>query len=102
MRGKRLSRAYNKRHAVSTNKIIDRLGYSPAKHKHKVKKKMMQKLQARVMTPPVEREPKSYLKFGSFNINGMDIEVNWAINQLISDRGFDVSDSHHNIVKLSP
>ena len=102
MRGKRLSRAYNKRHAPRTNKIVDRLGYAPAKHKRKERRKMIQKLQARVMTPIVEPEPKNFLKFGSFNINGMDLEVNWAINQLISDRGFDVSDLYHKFVKLSP
>ena len=102
MRDKRLSRAYNKRHAIRTNKIIDRLGYSPAKHKHKEKKKMVQKLQARVLSPVVEPEPKTFLKFGSFNINGMDLEVNWAVNQLISDRSFDVSDLGHKIfVNLS-
>ena len=62
---------------------------------------MIQKLQVRVMTPVVEPEPKSYLKFGSFNINGMDLEVNWVINQLISSRSFDVSDLYHNILLSS-
>ena len=95
MRGKRVSRAYNKRHTIRTNKIIERLGYSPAKHKHREKKKMVQKLQARVLSPIVEPEPKNFLKFGSFNINGMDLEVNWAINQLVSDRSFYVIDLVH-------
>ena len=63
---------------------------------------MVQKLQARVLSPVVEPEPKTFLKFGSFNINGMDLEVNWAVNQLISDRSFDVSDLDHKIfVNLS-
>ena len=97
MRGKRLSRAHDKRHSLRTNKIIDRLGYAPAKHKRKERRKMIQKLQVRVMTPVVEPEPKSCLKFGSFNINGMDLEVNWVIHQLISSRSFD-----EYFVKLRP
>ena len=101
MVGKRVSRAYNKRHTIRTNNIIDRLGYSPAKNKHKEKKKMVQKLQARVLSSIVEPKPKNFLKFGSFNINGMDLEVNWAINQLVPDRNFDVSDLVHKILTTS-
>ena len=93
------SRAYSKRHAIRTNKIIDRLSYSPLKHKHKERRKLRQKLQARRLLPNTEPEPKCFLKFGSLNVNGIDLEVNWAINQLISDRGFDVSDSYHNCFK---
>ena len=93
----RAKRAYHKRHAHRTTKIIDRLGYSPAKHKHKEKKMLRQKLQARVFPLPSKPpEPKTILKFGSFNINGLDLGVNWAINQLVTTRGFDVSvKSHH-------
>ena len=52
---------------------------------------MRQKLQERVLVPPRDQEPKTFLKFGAFNINGWDLDVGWAINQLISDRSFDVS-----------
>ena len=87
----RLDRACHKRHAKRTSKIIDRLGYSPAKHKHKERRKMRQKLQERVLVHPRDQEPKTFFKFGAFNINGWDLDVGWAINQLISDRSFDVS-----------
>ena len=40
-------------------------------------------------TIPASLSPK--LKFGSFNVNGLDIEAAWAVEQLLTKRGFDVS-----------
>ena len=91
MGNKRLHRAYNKKHAKSTSKLIDRIAYSPAKHKNKERRRLRQELQSRVLQIPRDQEPRTFLKFGAFNINGWDLEVGWAINQLISDRCFDVS-----------
>ena len=34
--------------------------------------------------------PKSVLKFGSFNVNGLDLETSWAVGQLLQDNEFDV------------
>ena len=38
------------------------------------------------------------LKFGSLNINGLDIEAGWAAQQLLTNRGFDVSLIHKYII----
>ena len=73
-----------------TTKFIDRLTYSPTKHKNKKIKNMRDKLQAR---KPVTTKPdvqNTNIRFGSFNVNGLDLEVGWAIEQLLSNRGFDV------------
>ena len=37
--------------------------------------------------PPPERP---LLKFGSFNVNGLDAEAGYVIDELLKDRGFDV------------
>ena len=52
---------------------------------------MREKLQKQIR--PKENIPstKETLKFGSFNVNGLDIEARWAVEQLINTRGFDVS-----------
>ena len=30
------------------------------------------------------------IKFGSMNVNGLDVEATWAVQQLLDHRGFDV------------
>ena len=77
-----------------TTKLIDRLTYSPAKHKNKKVRELRAKLQKK---DPVIDKPEvqdTIIKFGSFNVNGLDLEVGWAREQLLSNRGFDV-----NIIK---
>ena len=74
-----------------TTKIIDRLTYSPARHKNKKVRDMRAKLQARKPSIPTRVIKEEKLKFGSFNVNGLDIEVSWAVQQLLQNRGFDVS-----------
>ena len=75
-----------------TGKIIDRTTYCPEKHKQNYTKKLRSKLESRV-----EKERKSTpsstssIKFGSININGLDLEASWAVDQLLSTRGYDVS-----------
>lgn len=82
-----------KRHSKKrTGRIIDRLTYCPKKHKNKKVEGMRRRqLQAKVPTPPKPPANKYTLKFGSFNVNGLDIEARWAIEQLVNTRGFDVS-----------
>ena len=87
---------------MRTKRIIDRLGYSPAKHKHKERRKMRQELQKRVFVTPKDQEPRTFLKFGAFNINGWDLDVGWAINQLTTDRCFDVRNNKIFENKLEP
>ena len=73
-----------------TTKLIDRLTYSPSKHKNKKVKDLRAKLQKK---EPVTAKPEvrnTTIKFGSFNVNGLDLEVGWAVEQLLYNRGFDV------------
>jgi hypothetical protein len=75
-----------------TSKIIDRLTYSPQKHKQKITKQLRKSLQARdSATPGPPPSTPTSIKFGSMNINGLDLEATWAVEQLLTKRGFDVS-----------
>ena len=82
-----------------TGRLIDRPTYCPAQHKRKYTKKLREKLQARRPTVP-DPEPSqvSTLKFGSININGLDLEASWAVDQLILNRGYDVGITENGIV----
>ena len=75
----------------STNKILDRITYNPQKHKHKVKKKLRQELQDKTITPTLTRAPPTTITFGSLNLNGLDLEASWAVEQLLTNKGLDVS-----------
>lgn len=76
---------------VETRKIVDRITYNPKKHKNKVIKELRKNLQQKVLKTPVPQAPSASLKFGSLNINGLDIEAGWAVGQLLTTKGFDVS-----------
>ena len=76
---------------VQTNKIIDRITFNPQKHGNKVKKKLRQKLGKGSTAPQLPITPAASLKFGSLNINGLDLEASWAVDQLLTTKGFDVS-----------
>ena len=54
-------------------------------------KSMREKLQMREMKDPKTSLPKTTLKFGSFNVNGLDLEVGWSVQQLLREREYDVS-----------
>ena len=82
-----------RQHQTSTNKIVDRITYSPNKHKHKGAKAMRNKIQDKVIPPPQPYIAPTTLKFGSFNVNGLDLEAGWAVQQLLSKRGYDVSNN---------
>ena len=85
-------RTHRKIRKKSTNKIIDRLTYSPDKHKQKSVKKMRQSLQSKPHQPTIKpRPPPTTMKFGSINVNGLDLEAGWAVQQLIKNPGFNVS-----------
>ena len=76
---------------LSTNKILDRITFNPQLHKHKVKKKLRQDLQKKEITPQLPQDPPSTITFGSLNINGLDLEASWAVEQLLVTKGLDVS-----------
>ena len=37
------------------------------------------------------KTPPAMIKFGSFNVNGLDVESSWAVQQLLREKGFNVS-----------
>ena len=76
-----------------TNKILDRITYSPKAHKQKMTRKLRQKLQLKNLPPDITAPPSTSLRYGSFNINGLDLEASWAVEELLNKRGFDVSAS---------
>ena len=81
-----------------SKKIVDRLTYNPSKHKQRKTRALRQELRN---NPPTENIPPAQqisLKFGSFNVNGLDVEAAWAVEQLLCGRGFDVRKNkyHHN------
>ena len=73
-----------------TAKVLDRITYNPAKHKNKNVRELRHKLQQKVVKAKVAKEPATTLKFGSLNINGLDLEAGWAVEQLLATKGFDV------------
>ena len=81
----------NRKSKPQTNKILDRITFSPQKHKQKVTRKLREKLQQKTLPTPTSPKPKTTLKFGSFNVNGLDLEASWAVEQILKNRGFDVS-----------
>ena len=88
----RHSLQHKDRHKIQTTKIMDRLTYSPKKHKQRRVKDMRERLQSKA-PPPASKPlpPPTKLKFGSFNVNGLDLEACWAVQELLDKRGFDVS-----------
>ena len=51
---------------------------------------MRQDLQSKAQVPSTVVPSVSTIKFGSFNINGLDFESSWAVEELLKSRGFDV------------
>ena len=58
-------------------KSLDRLTYIPKKHKQKVRAALRQKLQQKTIKPVKPVPLPSVIKFGSFNVNGLDLEAAW-------------------------
>ena len=81
----------NRVHKPQTNKLLDKITYNPKKHKQKVTKKLRKELQNKSIQNSAKSKPCSTsLKFGSHNINGLDLEASWAVQELLKSRGFDV------------
>ena len=76
---------------TDSKKIVDRITYNPMKHKQLATKNFRAKLQQKKIVNSPSSPPSPKIKFGSFNVNGLDIEAAWAIEQLLTKRGFDVS-----------
>ena len=76
---------YSKRHS-SSSKVVDRLTYNPTKHKQRKTRELRQKLQQKTLPIPKTLEPKTKMKFGSFNVNGLNVEATWAVQRLVETR----------------
>ena len=79
---------------LQTNKIVDRILYNPVKHKQKWTRKRRKELMSRAtMSRPATEESTTFtLKIGSFNVNGLDLETCYSIEELVKTRQLDVSD----------
>ena len=75
---------------LQTPKILDRLTYDPNKHKQKVTRELRHKLQKKALPSPPRSHTTTSLKFGSINLNGLDLETSWAVEQLVLKHEFDV------------
>ena len=88
----RNKRLFNKGKKPPSKKIIDRITYDPNKHKQSKNREMRRKMQKQpVATPSPPQAAPVKTKFGSFNVNGLDVESSWAVQQLLVNKGFDVS-----------
>ena len=88
MPGRQRPQAVKRLKRANTNKITDRLTYSP--HKQKYTRKLRDKLQSKPTVDVTPTPSSSSIRFGSMNINGLDMEANWAVEQLIAKKKFDV------------
>lgn len=82
---------FGNRQKVNSKKIVDKLTYNPAKHKQKLTRKSRMHLQQKIIPTHSPLIPPQTIKFGSFNVNGLDLEAAWAVDDLLKNRGFDVS-----------
>ena len=74
-----------------TNKTLDKITYSPATHKQKFTRSLRAQLQKRCLKPLKEPSlPNSTLKFGSFNIRGLNIESIVAVEHILENDRFNV------------
>ena len=90
-KSRRRNNWYSQHRKTDSRKIVGRLTYNPLKHKQKVTKELREKLQKKPTNTKNPVVPSPRLKFGSFNVNGLDVEGAWAIEQLLKRKGFDVS-----------
>ena len=92
MTGLKINGAIRKRKKkTDTDKIAGRLTYSPQKHKQQHTRRLRKDLQSKTHTPSAPATPPVTIKFGSININGLDMEAGWAVEQLIAKKNLDVS-----------
>ena len=76
---------------LRTTKFIDRLTYNPNKHKRKEARRRVKELQARAVQNQSSPDPKPVVKFGAINVNGLDLDSGWAVQELLKNKNFDVS-----------
>ena len=74
-------------------RIVERLTYDPLLHKQKSRKLLRQELMKR-WVPDAGSKPVDHdisMRFGSMNVDGIDLQVHWAASELIKKYDLDVS-----------
>ena len=90
--GKDRRRDFIKANKPSTSNSIDKLTYCPKKHKQKFVKKLRQQLQSRSKEVRVrENRPVRDLKFGSWNLDGIEAGTLETLDNMIRQEDLDVS-----------
>ena len=87
--GKKCKNSKDKRRAkkVNTKNIINKLTQPHTGARRNIRKENKIK---KTNVDPLPVEEREHLKFGSININVIDLQKHSAVHQLINDRGFDV------------
>ena len=75
-----------------SNQIVSRLSYCPTKDKGRYTGKLRAQLQAKELPSPASTVPISTIEIGAININGMDMESSWALEQIVSKYNLQVLD----------
>ena len=93
MKKDRRKSKFNKVNKPSTNKSLDKLTYCPAKHKQKFVRKLRQQLQKTAYRRPNSSpEVVDFLKFGSWNVGGLDPGTHEALENIILSEELHVSE----------
>ena len=72
--------------------IRQRLNYDPQNSKKKPKRELRLEIKRKqLMKDFSPSEQPATLKFGSFNVRGLDLETAWVVQDLLHHRKFDVS-----------
>ena len=93
----RNSRYAAKRQRIKTSKLIDKITFNPSIHKQKNRRKLREELQRRSFKPHVQPIDIPEMRFGSFNVKGVDLETSDALQSLILAKDFDVGSTFINI-----
>ena len=84
-----------RRHSVrvrQSRRIISEITYSPVKHKNKDMRYLRRELAKRKLqnTKPPSEGGMTEIKFGSINLDGLDMETYHAVSEIIKKYQFDV------------
>ena len=75
-----------------SKKIVDKLTYNPGIHKQQKTRNLRKKVRQQTLPlNPPPPPPPQIIKFGSINVNGLDVEAAWAVEKLLKYRKFDAS-----------
>jgi hypothetical protein len=66
-----------------TNKTVSRLSYNPLTDKKKFTSKLRSDLQAKLIPPIHAPVPTTTIEIGAININGLNVESAWALEQIV-------------------